>query len=349
MLSKSYIYYALTILFLSLFIGSCNKSSDNIPKGNAVYYWRTVLTLSDEEKSFLKENRIGTIYLHLFDVVRDDTDLRPHSTLIFKDTLPAGIEIVPAVFITNKSLNETTGASRLAERIISRADKMMTLNNYPLPKEIQFDFDWTASTREVYFKVLEDARRIMSGRGGKVSTTVRLHQLAETPPPADYGSLMVYNIGDFKDPAESNSILNMTELRKYLGYLKNYDFPLAVALPIYSWSLIFDPSGEFRAISNDLKPENDSEFFKLDSIHWRASRYRSLSLGGDGEMVGGRRYTGDVIRREKVDKRVLIDTKNEIDRALGNSSKRRVILYHLSDQCLKQYDHETFTEIFDNN
>ena len=42
---------------------------------------------------------IKTIYLHMFDIQEKDGGLRPTSTLIFSDTLPGDIEIVPVVFI----------------------------------------------------------------------------------------------------------------------------------------------------------------------------------------------------------------------------------------------------------
>ena len=349
-ISGNLIIYSFGIFFATLMLlCGCRKSGD-YPHGNAIYYWRTVFRLDDTEKRFLKENSISTLYLHLFDVVRKNGHLTPHATLLFKDTLPEKTEIVPVIFISNTALNDTSEIGTLAAKIISRADKMFEKNGYKKPKEIQLDFDWTASTRDRYFGILQDAKEIMRGRDGKVSTTIRLHQLSEMPPPADYGALMVYNIGDFRDPEEKNSILNMEELRKYLHYLKQYDFPLAVALPIYQWCLVFDPSGEFRAISNDLDPENDQDFTQIDSIHWRAERYRSLPLGGDGEMVGGRLYPGDIIRRERVDYSLLISAKREIELSLGGeSTKRRFILYHLDNRCIKTYENETFTKIYSNN
>ena len=54
----------------------------------------------------------------------------------------------------------------------------------------------------------------------RISSTIRLHQLAQTPPEADYGVLMCYNTGDLKDFNTKNSILDVKDVKPYLKYLK---------------------------------------------------------------------------------------------------------------------------------
>ena len=124
----------ITVLFLSL----CSCSEVNDPdNGNAVYYWRTALTLNESERRFIADHGLNTVYLHLFDIERaPDGTIRPLSTLIFKDSLPDGIEIVPVVFITPNTLSDTTGTAQLGHRIVERVTSMMTKNGYPEPKQI---------------------------------------------------------------------------------------------------------------------------------------------------------------------------------------------------------------------
>ena len=83
------------------------------------------------------------------------------------------------------------------------------------------------------------------GKDIKVSSTIRLHQLAQTPPAVDYGVLMCYNTGDFKDFKTKNAILDIKDVQPYAKYLKQYKLPLKLALPDYSWDVEFDGNKSF--------------------------------------------------------------------------------------------------------
>lgn len=78
----------------------------------------------------------------------------------------------------------------------------------------------------------------------KLSSTIRLHQLAQTPPDVDYGVLMYYNTGNFKDYKTEISILDIKDVKPYLKYLKSYDLPLTLGLPVYEWNVAGDSESE---------------------------------------------------------------------------------------------------------
>ena len=104
-----------------LFFASCRKQPPAVPRAApSVYYWRTVLTFSPEERAFLRRHHIGKVYLRYFDVAPDQiTDEPvPVATLQWRDSVPGGIEIVPVVFIVNSCLDAArhTGRPHCAPR-----------------------------------------------------------------------------------------------------------------------------------------------------------------------------------------------------------------------------------------
>ena len=73
----------------------------------------------------------------------------------------------------------------------------------------------------------------------KLSSTIRLHQLAQTPPPADRGVMMMYNTGDATDIGCHKPILDLHDAAPYLSYLKDYKLKLSMAYPIFAWCILF--------------------------------------------------------------------------------------------------------------
>lgn len=321
------------VTMLLILFTACDRTVPP-PQGNAFYFWRTTLAFTPYEKASLDSLHISRLYLHLFDVVRDTRKgMHPDATLTFRDTIPRHITIIPTIFIDSKALRAgDTDTDSLADLIVRRADKMMTSNGYPIPTEIQLDFDWTPTNREVYFDILRRAGELMHARGGMISTTVRLHQLRDKIPPADYGTLMVYNIGDFADPQETNSILNLKNLTPWLTHLKHYTLPLTMALPIYSWDLVFS-GAKFRFIARGENVADTSRYEAIDSIHFRNKAYRSVT---SSHSHADKIYPGHVLRHEHVDIATLRSAAQAVRHAAG--SDLPLTLYHLDENSLNTYN-----------
>lgn len=79
---------------------------------NAVYYWKTAFKFSEQEKDFLQKEKIGRIYLHMFDVTVNEYGAVPNASVSFGTTVPSYIEIVPTVFITVDALSRAANANR---------------------------------------------------------------------------------------------------------------------------------------------------------------------------------------------------------------------------------------------
>ena len=225
-----------SVLTVTLFLTGCQKGDkrlDNVlPEGNAVYYWRTDLRLDSTERAFLSIYNISKVYCRYFDVVMNDEaeGPMPNATITFSDTLPAGVEIVPTVYITIDCLQKPHEG--LADKLVKRIRQMNETNDISGVREIQIDHDYTARNMKLYYQFLNEVRQAW---GGTLSTTIRLHQLSMEAPPVDYGALMIYNTGDPQKWTERNPILDHRDVAPYLRYLDDYPLPLVAAYPVFSW------------------------------------------------------------------------------------------------------------------
>lgn len=331
-------------VIISFCLAACGGKGDDMPSGNAVYYWRTTLKLSDAEREFLKSHDIRTVYTRFFDVVEEGGRLRPEGTLIFAGRMPDSVEIVPTVFIDSRALRTDSLAVGLAPLILARVDSMMSKNCYAPARELQIDFDWTAGNAKRYFSLLQELADSLHSRGRLLSTTIRLHQLTMAPPPADYGVLMVYNIGNFKDIREENSIISTRRLKEYIGNLGSYPLPLRGALPLYEWALLFH-EGRFRAIVRGVDLNDTTLFRRIDETHLAARKYMPLPTGTTGASPDGRIYPGDIIRHEQASAATL-DTVNRMLRSERKDIGRRTILYHLDQETFKSFSNEEIDKIY---
>ena len=219
-----------------LTVGCSQQKQESLPEGNAVYYWRTDLRLDSMERAFLKTYHINKVYCRYFDVVMDENgEPMPNATITFSDTLPAGVEMIPTVYITIDCLQKSHKG--LAEKLVKRIRQMNETNDISGVREIQIDHDYTARNMKVYYDFLREVREAWKTLGGTriLSTTIRLHQLSMEAPPVDYGALMIYNTGDPQKWTERNPILDQRDVAPYLRYLDDYPLPMAAAYPVFSW------------------------------------------------------------------------------------------------------------------
>jgi len=213
-----------------LLLAGCHE--ENGPKRNSAYYWSTTFRLDSTQLDFIARHHVERIYLRYFDVVIDpDGQLMPNATVRFESPRPKGVEIVPTIFIMNNCL-------QLDSLILQRVVQMCETHDIDSLQEVQIDCDWTQRSRKTYFALLERLHERAARQGLRLSATIRLHQLAETPPPVDRGVLMMYNTGDVTD-RHHNPILEMETIKPYLRHLSSYRLPLSAAYPAFSWDLLF--------------------------------------------------------------------------------------------------------------
>ena len=220
-------------LLLLMGLTACSRQPDkDMEPGNSVYYWRTDLRIDSTERAFLRAYDIKKVYCRYFDVVQNDTATGPvpNATMTFSDSIPEGMEIIPTVYITEDCMHRWHKG--LAEKLVRRIRQMNETNDIVGVREIQIDCDYTSKSRRTYYEFLDSVR---SAWGGRVSTTIRLHQLSMSAPRVDYGVLMIYNTGDPNKFDERNPILDLRDVKPYLRHLSDYPLPLAAAYPVFSW------------------------------------------------------------------------------------------------------------------
>lgn len=268
---------------------------DGVPQGRGVYYWRTSLSLDSAELAFLRDNNVSRMYVRFFDVVSDDDSgrPRPNATLSFPsgNVIPEGIEYVPVVFVTPGCFagGKSDGLARL---ILNRVKDIAEAHDFSAPRELQIDCDWTPLTREAFMAFMREMHGYTRDCGMKLSSTIRLHQLFQTPPAADYGVLMVYNTGDLRQPQKGNPVLSPEAVGPYLHYLGDYELPLITALPNFRWPVLYRQGDgnkeEFAGILYGCHPEEQpSVFRKAGPDTWIAvsSELYSTALGNTENIV----------------------------------------------------------------
>ncbi|MEZ4398713.1 MAG: hypothetical protein R3B06_01745 [Kofleriaceae bacterium] len=231
-------------LALTLAAGCRSRSAagvDKPPARRAFYFWRTTLTLAPSERAALAGLHVDTLYLRLFDVGwRDDGPTLLGPLVASPDLqLPAGLAVVPTVYITDEVWRhvDDAGVASVAA-LVAREVTARTARLGVTPRELQLDCDWTDTTRARYFAFLI-ALRGQVAAGTTLSATIRLHQVKYRErtgvPPVDRGMLMFYNMGRFSADPEARAIFDERAAARYLARLADYPLPLDGALPIWSW------------------------------------------------------------------------------------------------------------------
>lgn len=350
--------FPIVILF---FLSSCGRKAE-VTRG--FYYWRSDWP-AQEERDFLKKQQVKKLYARLMDVDWSETQgaipvarvsLDPmHHELVNYDSLP--VEMVPVVFITNKTFEkiDSLDLPLLARRIVRRclpsydetdiAYEKRTLYDLPpmRPKEIQIDCDWTARTSAKYFRFLRLVKSLLPADSIVLSATVRLHQYRHFDktgiPPADRGMLMMYNLTDPKKFTTANSIFEEPAAKAYFTSGRKYPLPLDIALPTWSWCIIFR-NKEFYQIENGL---SEQDLVKLDFLqpagnHFfkvtRDTVYRDLFL-----------RPGDEIKAESISHEQLQQAARLAKQA-ANTDRFTVSFFELNYNDIKQLPDETFERLY---
>ncbi len=336
-----------------MLITSCKEKKEARQIERSFYYWKSVLNLTDLEKQQLDTLAVKTIYLKFFDVDWNESangpapvakltvnegsiaSLREPGTNNFK------YNVIPVIFITNECISkiDTAQIAALGDNISDLTFKLIEKNAFNDIPEIQFDCDWTVSTREKYFALIRQFKKRFAQT--PLSATIRLHQvkfIGKTGyPPVDRGLLMCYNMGNLKDPNSKNSILETEELKKYTGKLSTYPLPLDIALPLFEWKVLYR-NNIFKGLVQNLPPESFSSSFSKQS----GNRYQILK---DTILAGYELRKGDLLRNEESDLKEILLAANEVGRHLKNT-RLRVSLYHLDSLILSKYPTHELESIY---
>lgn len=349
------------ILIGALLINSCQYHDSKGEVQAAFYHWKTHLKLTKEERAAIDSLGVQKLYVKFFDIDWD-ASLKspiPLAEVQIDTTYLYGLEIVPTVFITNRTfLNvEFKEVENLAKKVLKKlviGSQQLTVN------EFQMDCDWTLRTREKYFHFLKalssetlDFELIFTNK--KISTTIRLHQVKYPEqtgvPPVDRGMLMAYNVGEVDEWETENSILDLATLKSYLSTESDYLLPLDVALPIFQWGIVFrgnlvdESDFELSYLINDLGPkdlDDTSRFSKLGPNRFEVRKNTYL----EGYYL----YEKDKIRLESISPELLEASGDELSEFLNRKKDKgpaTLSFYHLDTSTLKVFDHEKLEKVLE--
>lgn len=351
-------------IFLCFVSVSCSRKPPTIHK--AYYFWRSS-ELTYAERGFVREHSLRKIYSRIMDVDWNDVQgavpVAPYDMesnyYWLKERDSVDIQMIPVVFITNKTFEKIPEdqLSVLARRVVRRClpayDEMDIAyetkhRNWSVTaavpvSEIQIDCDWTVKTAPVYFRFLLEVKKLLEPQRILLSSTIRLHQFRYPEktgvPPADRGMLMVYNISDPKDYNISNSIFEERKAAAYFTKRSKYPLPLDMALPAWSWCIVFR-NRQFYQIENGISPHH------LDSMSFlkktAGNLYRVISDTVFNEIF---LRPGDEIRAEGIDSLSLLQAARLAAKA-RNTDEFTISLFELSENEYKQYSHATIDEVY---
>lgn len=330
---------------------SCTSSPPPRSVTPAFYHWQTTLALSPTERAYLDSFGCKKLYIKVLDIGRDPVtgEIQPYSRLEIADTTGlAGLEIVPVVFMTNAVFQGIT-----EERIAWLAEKVADVLNEPPPAppggglpiatEIQFDCDWTPSTRNAFFLFLKKIKNHLP-KHTRLSATIRLHQYKFPEktgvPPVGRGMLMFYNTGDIENPEAGNSIFQPEDAEKYVvGAPKHYPLPLDLALPVFSWALVYRDDELWKILPEVPESElfDTLRFNKISYLKSAISNLQSTFRIQKGTFLSGHYLRpGDVLRVEAVSPELLREAARLAAQTdLANNAT--VAFFHIDPVCVRRY------------
>ena len=347
--------YMMLVLIVTVLFFSCKSKREERQIERSFYYWKSVLKLSGTEKRALDSLKVKTLYVKFFDVVWDETkkNALPVAKLLIDENSLAPLRqqqsnnfklgIIPTVFITNECMQkiDSTQIQALAENIHSLTTQLISSYSFNDILELQFDCDWTGSTKNNYFLLLDKIKTSWKNTVIPISATIRLHQIKFLSkagiPPVDKGLLMSYNMGNLKNILTKNSIIETTELKKYLGNLSTYPLPLDVALPLFDWKVLFRNNQYFGLIQDLPSTVLTNSFTKKNE-----NRYEILT---DTLLQGYDLKKGDILKDEQSNYEEIISAAGEISNRLKNT-RIRVSLYHLDSVLLSKYTTHELESIY---
>ncbi|MGN6494089.1 MAG: hypothetical protein ACTHLE_18995 [Agriterribacter sp.] len=249
-------------------------------------------------------------------------------------------EIIPVVFLKNEVLHHISKVAldSLADNVNHLCRKILQERFERGYSEIQIDCDWTQSTKDSYFYFLKKLK-ILSGKA--ISVTLRLYPYKYPDkmgiPPADRATLMCYNLVNALENQSKNSILEINELRQYLSKNRKYPIHLDIALPAYSWMLVYQ-NGQFRGV---ISQQNENIITKLELV-------KPLWYEVFRDTVIDEYYLrrGDKIKYETVSPVVLQQAIELIKSSSILDDSVIVSIFHLDEHKLNNFSYETLDSVY---
>lgn len=353
---KRWTFGLIVAVAFSCLMGACRLTPPKIER--AFYYWKDgQYSLADREWEILKELKVQKLYVKFFEIgqdsvlgaiptVKTELHLWNYNIAFENDSalqlLANHLKIIPTIYLRNDLFHKTSIGmlDTLADNILYLTGKYYKNQiqiGTPTYRELQLDCDWTPSTRDNYFYLL---KKLKSASDLTISCTLRLYPYKYREnmgiPPVDKAILMCYNLISPLASGVKNSILDLEELSKYLKNSAPYPLHLDYALPLFSWSMVYQndqfagiiPSG--RLNDHQVKPISPLWGEVLEDVELNPLYLRK----------------GDKIKTEEVSAKNLQEAISALRRHTSIDDTTTILLFHLDEANLAKYDHETLDLIY---
>jgi hypothetical protein len=207
-------------------------------------------------------------------------------------------------------------------------------------KEILIDCDWSEKSKDNYFYLLKQIKKGFPT--AQISSTIRLWQYKFASkagiPPVDKGLLMCYNLTKPDDFKTKNSIGTSNELAQYITH-SEYKLKLDIALPLYSWAVVFR-GNQFKGILSDY-----DQLLK-DSIKLKKSTESKYVLEDD--VLVGQTYlrNGDEIRIEKISEEELDKMISIIKDKIKIDNQTKVTFFSFDKKYINDYGTQNISSYY---
>lgn len=323
------------ILFVSVFV-ACKKQHST-----SFYFWKATYKISSFEQSYLDSLNVEKLYVRFFDVDVKNGKAIPVGEISIEEK-NVKQEIIPVVFIANEVFKDFN--KKAIEELAQHIDKEIKFI-YPKIsdnklKEIQFDCDWTVSTRNKYFYFLNIVEK--QNPSLLVSVTIRLHQIKDAEqtgvPSVKKAVLMYYATSNPLNFKDENSILENTIANNYIKDLKKYPIDLDIALPIYSWAIVQNQVGEKRLINGIRKQD------LRDTSLYQPLKPNFYQIKKDHYLKGNYLYEDFILKTEEISQLDLELAKKNSSSKMKNK-ELTTIFFQLDSSNLVQYSIQDFKTI----
>lgn len=207
-------------------------------------------------------------------------------------------------------------------------------------KEILIDCDWTEKSKDNYFYLLQQIKKGFPT--AKLAATIRLWQYKYASkagtPPVDKGLLMCYNLTKPEDFNTKNSIGTSEELAQYITH-DQYKLKLDIALPLYSWAVVFR-GNQFKGILSDY------DQLRNDTIKLKKSSDTKYLLQDD--VLVGQTYlrNGDEIRIEKISEDELEKMIDIVKSKIKIDNQTKVTFFSFDKKYINDYGTQNISSYY---
>ncbi len=333
---------AILCFFLLFFCGCDDRSANKNSINRGFFYWKSRLALSNQTVQALDSLQCNSLYIKLFDVGWNTEKQQPEPIAKLVITAPAALEqrqVVPCIFITDECIFklQEDQINELANNIYKLTKQILPIST--AAKQVLIDCDWTKKSRANYFALLQQLKVLF--KQTSVTATIRLHQVKYTNaagiPPVTRGLLMCYNMGNLRNPASKNSIIEFDELKKYTAKMQAYPIPLDIGLPVFEWLVVFRQN-KFAGLIQQFETKD----LQLPIFSRTTNGYL---LKKDTVLQGYSFKKNDFLRVENSETGTVVQAGNWLSERV-NSDSFSVVLYHLDSITLKKYSINELENIY---